>query len=123
MVNELKAIQAYSSTRATTRTPRALEYEALAISTRRLEAHSKIASEAFPEFAKALHDNRRLWAVFASDVLNAENPLPAETKAGIYSLALFTSQETSRILNRKGDVRNLIDINLSVLRGLQSEAA
>lgn len=123
MANEQKAIQAYSSLRATTRTPRALEYEALAIATRRLEANAATASEAFPALAMALHANRKIWAVFASDMLNPGNPLSAETKAGIYSLALFTFQETSRILGRQGDIRNLIEINLSVLRGLRSEAA
>lgn len=123
MANEHKAIQAYASARATTQTPRALEYETLARVTRRLEACTGRRPGSFPELASALHDNRRLWTVFASDVANPSNPLPTETKAGIYSLALFTSQETSRILAHQGDVSALVEINLSVLRGLQPEAA
>lgn len=121
MGNQETALRAYASARATTRTPRAIEYEALAGITKRLETSD--ASLQFSELARVLHDNRKIWNIFAADIVNPGNPLPPDLKAGILSLAAFVSQETSRILSRRGDIDALVEINLSILRGLRGEAA
>ena len=121
MGNENLALRAYASARATTRTPRAIEYEALAGITQRLEASDAISG--FSEMARVLHDNRKIWSIFAADIANPGNRLPPELKAGIFSLAAFVSQETSKILSRRGDIVVLVEINLSMLRGLRGELA
>ncbi|WP_342212764.1 flagellar biosynthesis regulator FlaF [Pukyongiella litopenaei] len=116
-------MQAYSSAATPTRTERDREYEAVAKITHRLRAEADRTPVDFPALAEALHDNKKLWQIFATDVSDAANPLPQDLKARIFYLAEFTHQHTSEVLARRGDVAPLLDINTAVMRGLRGGAA
>ena len=118
-MNALEMAQsAYSNTAAPTRTARGTEYEVFARTTHRLRAASLSQKTSYASFVRALNDNRRLWTLLASDVADQENSLPDELRAQIFYLAEFTIKHTSDILSKKANVDALIEINMSVMRGL-----
>ena len=111
---------AYGRAQTAARTPRGIEYEVLARVTRRLKAASARRTEDFPEFARALGENLKLWTVLGMDVADKDNGLPAPLRAQIFYLFEFTDQHSRKLLN--GDDVSpdiLVEINTSVLRGLR----
>lgn len=111
----------YASNTTPTRTFRGTEYEAVARITHRLKAADALGSKGFASLAKALHDNKELWTIFAIDVSDKNNSLPADLKARLFYLAEFTLQHTTKVLARSENVAPLVDINTAILRGLRSE--
>ncbi|MEL6642532.1 MAG: flagellar biosynthesis regulator FlaF [Pseudomonadota bacterium] len=116
-----QAQTAYGAGAAPTRSPRSTEYDAFARVTQRLHAANQSGKPAFHALAAALHDNRRLWALLASSVADADNALPADLKSTLFYLAEFTQVQTSRILAGEADASALIEINMRVMQGLRGE--
>ncbi|MEO0371876.1 MAG: flagellar biosynthesis regulator FlaF [Pseudomonadota bacterium] len=131
---------AYGSGTRSVRTPRGVEYEAFARVTSRLKsvakelanvkrnaastkskAHVQVTGQ-FGELTQALNENNQLWTLLAADVADSGNGLPDELRAGILSLAEFTRTHTSKVLKSEASVVPLLEINISVMRGL-SEAS
>lgn len=79
------------------------------------------AKERYPEYAQALHDNRKLWNTLAVDVADKENALPSQLKAQVFYLAEFTSQHTTKVLKDGASIMPLLEVNMAVLRGLKTE--
>lgn len=118
-----QAQRAYAAASAPTRTSKGIEYDVVARITHRLSTAQTQGSAGFPALVSALHDNKKLWTIFAIDVADSANPLPKDLKARLFYLAEFTRQHTSKVLNRTDDVTPLIEINMAILRGLRSGAA
>lgn len=119
MVSIDMAQRAYGESAAPTRTPRTLEYEAVARTTRRIKLAAQKGKAGFSELAAALHENRQLWTLFASSVADDENALPKELRAQLFYLAEFTHHHSSKILEGKARVLPLLEINTAVLKGLR----
>jgi flagellar protein FlaF len=116
----LQAKAAYRAQARTIRTERGLEYDALARITHRLKSAAEEPGAIGP-LASAVHDNRRLWTIFATDAADRANSLPVELRARIISLAEFTRQHSGRVLRDGADVTPLIEINLAIMRGLNGD--
>ncbi len=116
---------AYSASKAPTRTPRGTEYEAFAQITAKMKAAAANPKQHFAALAQALHENRRLWTLLASDVAEKGNGLPQPLRARIFYLSQFTNEHTSKVLQGEENAEILIEINTAVMRGLRtsSEAA
>lgn len=114
-----QAQRAYSTARGSTKTPRRIEYEALASITARMRAAAQDGAAGFPALARALYDNRRLWTIFGVHAASGSNPLPEELRAGLVSLSEFVHQHSSKVLQRSASVEALLDINATVMRGLR----
>lgn len=123
MNSHSQAQHAYAATSAPTRTARGTEYSVVARITHRLRSAEMKGPGGFAALAEALHDNKRLWNIFAVDVADAANPLPRELKARIFYLAEFTHHHTRKVLAREASVEPLLDINTAILRGLRGGAA
>ncbi|UWR02535.1 flagellar biosynthesis regulator FlaF [Ruegeria conchae] len=119
MTPQTLAQRAYAQSAAPTRTPRDTEYEAISKITHRLKSASARMETDFTAFVQALHENRRLWSVLATDVADADNALPNNLRARIFYLAEFTEQHSSQVLGNKATVEPLLEINMAVLRGLR----
>ncbi|WP_264211898.1 flagellar biosynthesis regulator FlaF [Leisingera thetidis] len=119
----LKAKSAYSAAKAPTRTAKNFEYEVVARVTRRLITAAKNGRDDFNELASALNDNRKLWSIFTADLASKGNSLPDDLKRNLFELAEFTRQHTSKVLQRKANVRPLVEINTAIMRGLRSGAS
>ncbi|KIC40712.1 flagellar biosynthesis regulator FlhF [Ruegeria sp. ANG-R] len=119
MTPQTLAHRAYAQSAAPTRTPRDTEYEAISRITHRLKTAAARKATDFAGFVQALHENRRLWSVLATDVANSDNALPNNLRARIFYLAEFTEQHSSQVLGNKATVEPLLEINMAVLRGLR----
>lgn len=119
-----KAQSAYGNTTRTIKSPRDVEYELMATITGRLRAAQTDKSPgAFPALAAAMHDNRRLWSAFASDLAGSANQYPQDLRARLFYLAEFVSQHTEKTLAGVAPAEVLVDINLAVMRGLRPQGA
>ncbi|WP_127113130.1 flagellar biosynthesis regulator FlaF [Shimia sediminis] len=121
MVSHDLARRAYGVNAAPTRSPRTLEYDAIAQVTRQLKTAADLGDKGFSELAKAIHENRRLWALFASSVADDDNALPAELRAQLFYLAEFTNVQSSKVLAGQAGVQPLLEVNTAILRGLRAE--
>lgn len=114
-----QAQQAYASAnRATVGLGRSAEYKAFSDIIKRLSAAAKAQPQNFSDIVSAVHDNRSLWTILASDVASADNALPQVLRAQIFYLAEFTDHHSRKVLRGQADVSILIEINSAVLRGL-----
>ena len=103
------------------RTARDTEYDIFSRVTRMLRQ-----SAASPNTAaniEAVHKNNQLWTLLAGDLAAPGNALPDEVKAGLLSLAAFAVRHGAAVLAGAATVDALIDINLSVMKGLRGEVA
>ncbi|MEN8837655.1 MAG: flagellar biosynthesis regulator FlaF [Celeribacter marinus] len=114
---------AYTNTAAPIRTARGTEYAAFARISAQLKQTSQNKKLEFPKFVTALNHNRRLWTLLASDVADSDNALPKELRAQIFYLAEFVIHHTAQVLAGKADEEALLDVNRSIMRGLQGEGA
>lgn len=116
-----KAQNAYRNDAQLIRTDRDIEYNAFAQITNRLKTASGRGTEGFRDLVSALHDNRRLWTILATDVADNSNTLPKELRARIVYLSEFTRQHSSKVLAKKVSADALVEINTAIMRGLRNE--
>jgi flagellar biosynthesis activator protein FlaF len=112
---------AYASPGTPARTLRGIEYDLFARVTHRLRTAQSAGRKDFAGLARALHENRELWTVLATDVAGPGNALPAPLRAQLFYLYEFTDQHSRKVLNGEATAEVLIDINTAVMRGLRGE--
>lgn len=117
------AQSAYRDQARSVRTERGLEYDAFARVTQRLVMVAPQEPRNMADLAAALHDNRRLWTILATDVADPKNPLPQTLRARIVYLAQFCHRHSSEVLNSNASLQPLIDINTAIMRGLSDRRA
>ena len=117
------AKNAYTSQAAPVRTTRGSEYDAFVLVTRKLQAAAQNAGRTTPQLAQAVDLNRKLWTLLATDAASEDNLLPDETRAGIISLYEFTRSQSSKILRGEAAVQTLVELNASIMRGLNGGGA
>ena len=98
--------------------PREIEYQLFARITGRLNQATE-PDRPFAELAAVLDENLRLWREIALDVATPENGLPDQLRARLFYLFEFTVHQTQKVLRREADVAPLVDVNLSIMRGLR----
>lgn len=115
----LRAQNAYGLSNRSIRTARDTEYEAVARATQNLKSAADTNPLDMAKLARAVSDNRELWTLFAVQVADQDNSLPAQLRASIFYLAEFTNARSSKVLTREASVDALIEINTAVMRGLR----
>nr|WP_162623816.1 flagellar biosynthesis regulator FlaF [Paracoccus saliphilus] len=101
------------------RTARDAEYDIFSRVTRLLRQAPRQADN--PDTIQAVYKNTELWTLLAADLADPGNALPDETKAGLISLAGFAIRHGQAVMAGRVGTDPLIDINLSVMRGLRGE--
>lgn len=114
------ARQAYAPKTFSLKPGRAVEAQIVGQVTSRLKAAAAHAQNDFPALARALHENRQLWLILATDVASEDNGLSKEVRAQIFYLAEFTDFHTTKVLKGEASADPLIEINTSILRGLNA---
>lgn len=71
---------------------------------------------------EAVGKNNQLWTILAADLASEGNALPNELRAGLLSLARFSLRHGHAVLARKATVDALIDVNMSIMKGLRGKA-
>jgi flagellar protein FlaF len=117
------AAQAYARTARTGLTGRALEaalLQRLAGELERASAGDMVDPSAF---TRALLDNRRLWAMFASDATEADSVLPEKLRMDIAACTAFVLRQThlAMIDPRPSTVAPLMNLNRTVAEGLAAQ--
>ena len=116
-----QAKTAYGAGATPVRTHRGMEYALFTRVTRKLHAAARLGSGGFAALSAALHENRAMWTTLAADVAGDDNKLPRDLRAQLFYLAEFTTHHTRKVLRGEASVRPLLEINMSVMRGLAGE--
>lgn len=117
------SVQAYQQVAARAEEPRQAEYRLLSQVTRALMEVKDAPRAEMGRIADALDWNRRVWSAFASDCAATSNGLPEQLRAGIISLSIFVSKHSSAVVRDGAEIEPLIDINRSIMQGLEARAA
>lgn len=102
------------------RSDRSVEYQAFAKVTGALSKITNDPDASFETLASAIHDNRKLWNILATDVMSDGNGLPADLRAGIFSLSQFVALHSPKVLDGSATADALIEVNTSIMRGLRN---
>ena len=114
------ARQAYAPTSFPLKSNRGIESQVIGKITSRLKITSEKKSQNFKAYVEALYENRKLWNTLAIDIVDVDNGLPAALRAQIFYLAEFTDVHSAKALRGEVTADALIEINTSVMRGLNS---
>lgn len=115
------ARSAYGRPETPVKSNRQIEYDLFARITRQLADSQRRRDSDFATFARAVHENTRLWTVLAADVALPGNGLPAPLRAQLFYLYEFTATHSRKVLRDGASVDVLIDINTAIMRGLRGE--
>jgi flagellar protein FlaF len=74
-------------------------------------------------WADALSRNMALWSILAADLMNPENTTPSETRDNLIGLSEFVRKTSLRVLAGSEEIHDLIDINHTIIVGLESRPA
>ncbi|WP_424943864.1 flagellar biosynthesis regulator FlaF [Aliiroseovarius crassostreae] len=113
---------AYAASQTPIRTPRSIEYEAFARVTHHIKSSAEKGRAGFVQLSRAVHENRRLWTLLATDVAEQGNTLPPDLRAKIFYLAEFTNLQSSKVLKDPTEAKVLVEINTAIMRGLRQKA-
>lgn len=98
---------------------RDIEYDAFSRVTRLLTLAPKYCDNV--DTLKAVGKNNDLWTLLAADLAHPQNELEASTKAGLLSLATFSLRHGQNVMAGKAETEVLIDVNLSIMKGLRGD--
>ena len=113
------SVQAYQQAAARSESPRDIEYRLFGQVTRALMAAAELDVSDIAGRMDALDWNRRLWSALAADCASPGNLLPAPLRASIISLSLWVNRHTSDIMRNEADFTPLIDVNKTIMQGLE----
>ena len=119
------AAKAYSNTATKIANGRELEADLLLKAASRLQAIHDAWDRNKADLAEALLYNRKLWAIFLSDVTGPDHPLPQEIRQNVANLGLFVMKQTlSATADPKPEQLDpLININRQLAAGLRGKPA
>ena len=117
-----QARSGYASASSSIRTGRDSEYAVFAQVTSALSAVDEQDRAAYPQLARAVTDNQRLWGVLAADLMHDDNQLPVPLRATLVSLAEFVRRHSLAVLGGRASLAPLIDINTAIMKGLRGDA-
>ena len=114
-------LKAYQQTQRITEDPRATEYRLFGQVTGALITAQRAGTTGGP-LAEAVDWNRKVWRTLAAECLDERNQLPQELRANIVSLSLFITRYSKEVVRKGASLDPLIDINRSIMQGLQGAA-
>ena len=115
------ALQAYQKAQRAAENPRSAEYRLFGqVTGALLDAQSAGAKGV--GLIDAIDWNRRLWSTLAVDCLDDGNRLPMPLRAQIISLSIWVTKYSSQVMQQGASLDPLIDINRTIMQGLQSAA-
>ena len=118
-MNAVTPLTQHGYTTSGLRTARDAEYDVFSRVTRMMRQAGQSGDKA--DTIMAVHKNNELWTLLAIDLAEPGNGLPDATKAGLLSLAGFSIRHGHAVLAGEAVSDPLIDINMTVMRGLRGE--
>ena len=114
------AHKAYGEVRNRTADPRSIERALFRqITDAMIEAQDLKRSD--PEkWANAINRNLDLWTLLATDLMHPENQLNESLRKSLLELSIFVRRTSTQVLSGNDGMADLIDINESITKGLDS---
>jgi flagellar biosynthesis activator protein FlaF len=112
-------VAAYQKAQRAVENPRNAEYRLFGQVTGAL-IDAQSAGSKGARLIDAIDWNRRLWSTLAVDCMDDGNKLPKELRARIISLSLWVSKYSSQVMQDGVSIEPLIDINRTVMQGLNA---
>jgi flagellar protein FlaF len=114
------AAQAYKNVARQSSNPRELEATLLLQAAAKLQSVHDGWDQKKAELDDALLYNRKLWAVFLSEVTDASNPMPKAVRQNVANLGVFVMNHTVTVMMdpRPQHLGSLISINRELAAGL-----
>jgi len=79
------------------------------------------AKKSDPEkWANAISRNLDLWTLLATDLMHPENQLAEGLRKSLLELSIFVRRTSTEILGGSDGLADLIDINESIIKGLEN---
>lgn len=113
---------AYQRARTITETPRATECRLMRQITGEMIQAREAGLSGVP-LMPVLFRNREVWNAFASACGARGNLLPDALRASIVSIGLWVDRHTSEVAAGRDHIDALIEVNRSVIEGLERENA
>ena len=113
------SINAYQKTLRTAMSPSQAELTVFRQVTGRL-IQAKTISDPIA-FANAINDNDKLWRIILTDLVNPDNKLPDDVKAGLISLAMWVERHSGKVLRQEAAIDVLIEVNEQIIDGLRMQ--
>lgn len=113
--------RAYQNTQRISEDPRSTEYRLFGQVTGALLDAQKQGAKGGP-LVDAVDWNRRLWRTLASDCLDDRNQLPQDVRAKIISISMWVRKYSKEVTRGGASVDPLIEINRTIMQGLQGAA-
>src|ERR1700760_127227 len=111
----------YQNVQLAVEDPRVTEYRLFGQVTGAL-IDAKTASVQGAPLVKAVDWNKRLWRRLAPDCMDDRNSLTQDVRAKIVSLSLWVSKYSRSVLREKAPIDPLIEVNRTIMQGLQAKA-
>ncbi|MES2293049.1 MAG: flagellar biosynthesis regulator FlaF [Pseudomonadota bacterium] len=112
-------LQAYQNVQRVVEDPRATEYRLFGQVTGALLQAKSSNAQGTP-LVEAIDWNRRMWRTLAADCMDDRNALTQDLRAKIVSLSLWVSKYSRKVTREKAPLDPLIEINRTIMQGLQS---
>jgi flagellar biosynthesis activator protein FlaF len=109
----------YQNVQRAVEDPRATEYRLFGQVTGAL-IDAKTANAQGAPLVEAIDWNKRLWRTLAADCMDDRNTLTQDVRAKIVSLSLWVSKYSRSVTREKAPIDPLIEINRTIMQGLQS---
>jgi flagellar protein FlaF len=114
-------LQAYQNIQRVVEDPRATEYRLFGQVTGAL-LDAKTSNAQGAPLIQVIDWNKRMWRTLAADCMDDRNALTEDLRAKIISLSLWVSKYSRRVTREKAPIDPLIEINRTVMQGLQAKA-
>ena len=111
----------YQSVQRAVEDPRATEYRLFGQVTGAL-IDAKAGNAVGAPLVEAVDWNKRLWRTLAADCMDDRNSLTEDVRAKIVSLSLWVSKYSRRVTRERAPIDPLIEINRTIMQGLQGSA-
>lgn len=102
-----------------TNDPRRMELDVFEKATGSLVEHKDKDSQD-EAFRDAVDFNRRLWRALEVDLGSESNKLPDSLKAKLISVAMWVDRHSDLVQRGEAKVDALIDVNQTIMKGLES---
>lgn len=116
----LNGYTAYKTNQNKTESPRDIEYRLLAQVTHALIT-ARDNPDLFADRIKAILWNRDVWSALRVDLSDEDNQLPKPLRASLISISIWIEKETRAVMDGKGDLDAMIDINRNIMAGLKPD--
>jgi flagellar protein FlaF len=118
--NPAAGYSAYAQTQNVAENSRDVEYRLLAQVTGSL-VKAKDQPDNVKKRVESAIWNRDVWSALRVDLCSDQNKLPQDLKASLVSLSLWIERETNAVIDGKGDIEALIEVNRNIMSGLRPE--